>query len=254
MLFYSRFVRMYLKYITLDDNPVHLQQLDEVLQQVPQCECLNSFSNPLEAFQFLQENSVDIVFMDIEMPELSGIELAKQLQNPPLFVFVSSHPEFGAETYEVDAIDYIIKPIGLERVLKAFKRIYKFLETKSQASHEIQMESHTKSYFFIRENQQHIKIEYKDLVYAESLNSFTHLHMSNGKKHLVLVGLKSLEEQLSKTFFLRISRSILVNKDKITSYSSTHVCLNQLSFGIGPKYGITLQDTLGQLTISRFGD
>lgn len=245
---------MILQYITLDDNPVHLDQLNGYLDQVPQCNRLASFNHPVKAYEFLLTNRADIIFMDIEMPELSGIELAKQLNDPPLFVFISSHKEFGVETYEVDAIDYILKPVSLERLLKAFKRIYQLLENKAKASHELKIEASHPNYIFIKENQQFVRIELDELLYAESLNSFVNLYLTNGKKHLVLVGLKSLEEQLPPEQFVRVSRSILVNKNKITSFNSTHIRLNQLSFGIGPTYAAKLQQNLSGLTISRFGD
>jgi two-component system, LytTR family, response regulator len=243
---------MKIQYITLDDNHAHLDQLNETLQHVPQTECLASFNNPEDAFNYLQTNNVDVMFLDIEMSGMNGIELAKKIVDPPLFVFISSHSEFGADTYELDALDYILKPITLERLLKSFKRMYKFLESKANASNELKFDVINPQHFFIRENQQFIRIDYNDVMYVESLNSFVCIYLSSGKKHLVLVGLKNLEEQLDAQYFLRISRSLLVNKSKITAFSHSHIILDKINLNIGPTYSQKIQDALGAFTITRF--
>ncbi len=243
-----------LRYITLDDNKVHLNELNACLNQIPLIHCIGSFCNPIEAFSFLKETKVDIVFMDIEMPEMSGIELAQQLSDPPLFVFISSHPDFGAQTYEVDALDYLMKPVRVERLLKTMKRVYRIIDEKKTASGEIKIDQKDAQHFFIKDQQQFIRINFEDLLYAESLNSFVHLYLSNGKKHLILVGLKSLTEQLPASHFLRISRSILVNRQKITAFSPSHVSLGSLEFGVGQTYTQQLLKELNPHLISRFGE
>jgi DNA-binding LytR/AlgR family response regulator len=243
---------MEIRYISLDDNPQHLLELNNLLDMVPLAKRLGEFSDPEEALRYLEHNPVDVVFMDIEMPKLTGIEVAKQLLHPPLFVFISSHPEFGAETYEVDALDYILKPLTLERLLKSFKKIYTFLESKQHADQEIKTEGLNQTHFFIKENQQYVRLECEEVLYVESLNSFVHIFLRSGKKHLVLVGLKSLEEQLPPNLFLRISRSILVHKNKISAFTGTHVYLGQLCFPIGTTYMNKIQEALQAFTISRF--
>lgn len=243
---------MEIRYITLDDNPQHLNELNHLLDMVPLAKRCGEFSDPEEALHYLGRNEVDVVFMDIDMPKLTGIEVAKQLITPPLFVFISSHPEFGAETYEVDALDYILKPLTLERLLKSFKKIYSFLESKQHADREIKTDGVEQTHFFIKENQQYVRLECEDVLYVESLNSFVHIYLRSGKKHLVLVGLKSLEEQLPASLFLRISRSIVVHKNKITAFNGTHVYLGQLCFPIGTTYLTKTQEVLQAFTITRF--
>jgi two-component system LytT family response regulator len=225
-----------LRYIVVDDDSEQLNYLMDKLKLIPNTECAGTFSNPLEVNSRLQQTQVDIAFLDIEMPECSGLDLVRSLTTTPLIVFVTSHTQFALESYELDAVDYLVKPVSLERLLLCFRKIEKFRGLLHHSNHTLEFKNSNDPFFFIKENGNYVRIAYDEVLYAESQNNFIMLFLENGKKHLVLVNMKNFEEQVSSDYFIRISRTHIVNRNKITSFNTHAIHIGNLQFGIGTAY------------------
>jgi DNA-binding LytR/AlgR family response regulator len=236
-----------IRYLALDDDENQLKSLMDKLASIPQTKMLASFTSSKEAFDYLQHNKVDVAFLDIEMPGLSGIDLAAQLTDPPLFVFVTSHPKFALNSYELDAVDYLLKPVTIERLLVCFKKIHRLLDLIKVSSNEMKSDHLKEQSFYIKESSQFVKVDYDQVLYAESHNNFVSIYLTNGKKHLVLVNMKNFEEQVPHSYFIRISRTHLVNKQKISSFNTDTVFLGSISLAIGTTYQQSLHDMANEL-------
>lgn len=186
------------KCVIVDDNEIDRLTVASFIKQFPELHLLKSFSNAREAELYLAKEPIDILFLDIDMPSTSGIELRKKLKNVPVCIFITSHPEFAVEGFEVDALDYIIKPLKQERFSKTVNRITMYLDTKTKSSlFETTIGGDT---IFLKEGRNHIKVKLHDVVYLEALKDYT-LVVTAQKKYCVLSGIgKLLEEEHFKSF------------------------------------------------------
>jgi len=184
-------------------------------------------TNGLEAYQFLMKEPVDIVFSDVDMPELSGLQLAKSLQKSPVFVFASDYPEFAAESYALDVIDYIVKPVSFERLLKSVNKAIEYIELKKVVTQREQNRSisSVEDYFFIRESSELVKLRFEEVAYIESMGNFSKIYMVSGQFHIALVILKNLESQLPASFFTRIHKQYVINHSLLTSIGAGDITL-----------------------------
>lgn len=222
-----------IRFVLVDDNECQLKYLSQKLALIPGMHLEGSFVSSAEALEFLQNHTVDVAFLDIEMPGLSGMELVKQLNKAPLIIFVSSFPHFAIDSYELDAIDYLLKPVSTDRLLLSIKKAERLLEQLQQSNHEIKPSEQA---FFIKDGTTYVKIHFDELLYVQSQNNFVILFLQNGKKHLVLVNLKQFEEQVPDTLFVRISRTHIVNKSKVTAFDHQSVKVQHIDLGIGTTY------------------
>ena len=212
--------------IIVEDNAIERDLMEVLLAKVDGAEVVGIFENGLAALQFLQTNPVDIAFTDIDMPELSGIGLLKSLRHPPAFVFISAHDGYAADGYELDAIDFIRKPVVPERLFRAFAKARLHLE-QQQAEQLVpdrsgqaipegnpaptpapQPEAAT---LMVRTSEGIHKLKATDIAYAESKGNYSQLHLAAGQELMVLISLRQLEEQLPPETFVRIHKHYLVN-------------------------------------------
>lgn len=220
------------KCLIVDDNMLDLDALQMYLSKIDTIELVATCNDGLEVSKILQEKEIDIIFSDIDMPEISGLALLQSLRNPPVFIFVSAFAEHAAESYNLDVIDFIVKPVKLDRLLKATNKAIEYIELKksnaANTSNSITNNSIENNinkeddYFFIKENQGLIKINFDDVIYIESMGNFSKIHTIQQKKHLILIGLKSIETQLPTTQFLRIHKQYVINLKHIVSLSNNN--------------------------------
>lgn len=223
------------------------------LQMIPNLNCLGICSNAFEAKALLQKGLPDLLILDVEMPGLSGIQLAKSLTQLPVIIFISSHSTYAADAYEVDAVDYLVKPVAMERLMRAIDKARILIDMKQTIAPTEGFRIATDSSFFIKEKNSFVKINYGDVVYIESLGDFVNIILQNGEKKIALVSLKNLEQQLPSAAFVRISRTMMVNKNKITAIDIMTVCLDKIVLNIGKTYSeAVLQSVLGNAAIKRF--
>lgn len=200
---------MKLKCLIVDDEPMARKGLEEYVADVPFLEHAGSCENALKANEFLQQNPVDLMLLDINMPHVTGIEFLKSLVNPPLVIFTTAHPDYALESYSLDVMDYLVKPVLFERFQKAAQKAYDYqlLCVSSMASPE---------FFFIKCDHVFEKVYFNDVLYIESMQNYCVLHTS-ARKLIAYITLTGLEEKLPKSNFLKVHKSFIVNLDKITA-------------------------------------
>lgn len=245
--------------IIIEDNLIERDALALQIKKIAQLELKASFADGLEALTYLRNHPIEIVFSDIDMPDLSGIELLKSLKQPPVFVFISAHSEHAAESYNLDVMDFIVKPVKLDRLIKSVDKAIDFLEQKEQLLSNIQKTEQQEAemdFFFIKENNTHIKINVEDVLYIESMGDFSKIMVKDNKSHMVLISLKNLEKQLSPSKFMRVHKQFMVNLEQIVSISNTDLKLsNQQQIPVSTVHKQLLMDQfINKRTLSRFKD
>lgn len=254
--------------IIADDNLIERDVLALHLSKIKQINVLAECSNGEETAAFLQKYPVDIVFCDIDMPRLNGINLLKGIANPPVFIFISSYPEYAAESYNLDAIDYIVKPASFERVLKAVDKAVEYIDIKNNTKLysekettntpilEIGSQVSTENFFFIKENNNYNKLNIHDITHIESMGDFSKIYTTGQKKFVVLVSLKSIEKQLSAKIFRRVHRQFIINLLHVGILNHSEVqLLDKTIIPISSSYRQNLiESVVEKKLLKRFGE
>ncbi|MCX2429469.1 MULTISPECIES: LytR/AlgR family response regulator transcription factor [unclassified Pedobacter] len=216
------------KCLVVDDHEIERDALEMHLRKISQLEILAVCKDGMEAAGILSQTSIDIVFSDIDMPELSGIGLLKSIKKQPLFIFITAHGQYAAESYEVDAIDFVVKPATFERVLKAANKAIEYLELKKQVSHVNEnvynAPANQDDHFFFKETKGITKLKYDEVIYMESMGDFSKIFTKN-EMHVILVSLKNLEKQLPEHYFARVHKQFMINKNHIITLTNHEVHL-----------------------------
>ena len=242
-----------LHYIIADDDELYREITLQQLASIPGIECLAVCSSAIEVLQLLTEKQPDLLILDIEMPGLSGIQLAKSLTNLPLTIFISSHSHYATDAFEVDALDYLVKPVAQERLERAIGKARNLLELKNTINTQEGFTNNEDHSFYIKDKNSFIRILYDEVLYIQSLGDFVNIYLDNGEKKIALVSLKNMEQQLPASYFIRISRTHMVNKNKIKALESNFVSLQNLQLPIGKTYTEqVLQAILGNKAVKRF--
>jgi DNA-binding LytR/AlgR family response regulator len=229
---------MKLKCIIIDDEPIARKVLQEFIEEIDYLELVGQAENPLKAMSLLNENDIDIVFLDINMPKINGIDFLKNSRLKTKIIMTTAYAEYAVEGYGLDVLDYLVKPIAFERFLKACN---KAKETAKEIERTPHHTSKVNDHFFIKCNTQIEKVFYDDLVYAEAMLNYVMLYTTS-KKMMVYVTIKSLEEQLPASSFLKVHKSFIVNINKIKSIEG-----NILDIG---NQKITISQSLKQKVIN----
>ncbi len=202
--------------IIVDDEPLAQDVLETHIQRVPELNLVQKCSNALEANDALRNNSIDLMFLDIQMPQLTGIDFLRTLRNPPLVIFTTAYPNYAVEGFELNALDYLLKPISLERFIKATNKAIDQIDLTKGGSATADTPSDGADYFFVKADKKLIKVNYDDIVYIEGLKDYVIIRMENSRV-ITLQTMKSLESKLPAGQFKRIHRSYIVGTDKINA-------------------------------------
>ena len=213
-----------LKVIIVDDEPLALDVLETYISKIPQLELVGRYSNALEANEALQNNEVDLMFLDIQMPQLTGTDFVKTLQNPPMVVFTTAYPNYAIQGFDLNALDYLLKPVSLERFMKA---VNKGIEQKEHSQHEhaatvTSAINDGLDFFFVKADKRLLKVNFEDIAYIEGLKDYVIIRLLQGRV-ITLQTMKSLEDRLPRNKFKRIHRSFIVALDKITAIEGSMV-------------------------------
>jgi len=210
--------------LIIDDNEIERDLIECYLAKFSQLNIIAACENGLQALEVLENNPIDIVFSDIDMPDISGIELLKNIKNAPVFIFVTSHLEHAVESFELDALDFIAKPVSMERLLKSVNKATDYLVLKNKNTNiSVENSVNEDGIFFIRETKGYTRLNYDEIVYIESLGDFFKLFTPNGV-HITLINLKNLEHQLPNYYF-RVHKQYIVNFNKIVSINQHEIIL-----------------------------
>jgi len=200
-----------IKVIIVDDEPLALDILETFIEKMPDLRLVTRCNNALEAHEALKNNSIDIMFLDIQMPQLTGIDFVKTLANPPMVIFTTAYSEYAVEGFELDAVDYLLKPIAFERFTKS---VNKAIEKMKSQSAEISSINEEDGFFFVKADKKFIKVNFDDILYIEGLKDYVIIRQDTTRV-ITLQTMKSLEAKLPSTVFRRIHRSYILNINKI---------------------------------------
>ena len=241
---------MMIKCIPIDDEPLALQQLVAYISKIPFLSIVGQCQSAIEAKQIMQNDVVDAIFCDINMPDLNGMDFVKSLASPPIIVFTTAYSEYAVEGYKVDAVDYLLKPFGLDEFQRAankVKRVYEQINDNDSTSN--QSVSEDASTLFLKTEHRIVKVDISDILYVEGMSEYMKIHLiSQPKPLIVLLSMKKLEERLPANF-MRIHRSYIINLDKIMEVNKNRVIMNEdVYLPIGDLY----KDTFNNYLNTRF--
>jgi len=219
--------------IIVDDEPLAQEVLETYVSKFPALNLIAKCSNAVEAFDVLNKNSIDLMFLDIQMPQISGIDFLKTLPNPPQVIFTTAYSEYAMDGYELNVVDYLLKPISLDRFAKAVnKAVAKELQENEPS---IPASKETADYIFVKADKKLIKIRFDQINYIEGLKDYVILHTPNGRV-VTLQTMKSLEIKLPSDIFMRVHRSFIVNLANISIIEGNTVQIEKKIIPIGKNY------------------
>ncbi|MDF1699438.1 MAG: LytTR family DNA-binding domain-containing protein [Saprospiraceae bacterium] len=203
-----------IKAIIVDDEPLALDVLETYIEKMPDLTLVAKCENAIEANEALKNNDIDLMFLDIQMPQITGVEFLKSLNNPPEVIFTTAYPDYAVEGFELNAVDYLLKPISLDRFMKAVNKVSEKIGNKSNdGSGTVEMEG---DFFFVKADKKLIKVDFDDIIYIEGLKDYVIIRQEAGRV-ITLQTMKSLETKLPEQIFKRVHRSYIVNINKINA-------------------------------------
>ena len=219
--------------LLVDDEPLAMDVIASYLEKVTGFEVVAKCKNALEAFEILQTQEIDLIFLDIQMPQLNGIEFVKTLTNPPKIIFTTAHRDYAIEGFELDAIDYLLKPISFGRFMKAINKIQRKPAVATIATPEsIPVSSNTVPFLYIKMDKKILKVYLDKISYIESQKDYVRIVLEDDNDVVTKQKISYLEQRLPSGQFLRIHRSYIVAVNKITAFSS----INKIELPIGRSY------------------
>jgi DNA-binding LytR/AlgR family response regulator len=212
---------MTMKCLIIDDEPIACKGMKEYVSQIEFLELAGVYADPLQAYQVLDSGEIDLIFLDIEMPRLSGIDFIKSLKKVPAIIFTTAYSSYALEGFELGVADYLLKPISFPRFLKAVNKV-KELHSAMRPVSAPPIEE--KGSFFIKENGTFVKIYYDEVLYAEALQNYVAIHLA-GKKLITYITLSILEKQLPEAIFMKVHKSYIVSLQKIKAIEGNTVLI-----------------------------
>jgi len=223
---------MKIKCLIIDDEPLAVSVVKNYLEQIVDAELINSFTNTIDALNFLKNNTVDVIFLDINMPVLDGLNFIKILKNPPLIIITSAYTKFAIETYELDVLDYLVKPFEFHRFMKAFNKVYNVLNIHQNSAES----NNVRPYLFIKIDKKKMKKIFLDeILVIECLKDYLKINTISGR-FITHSTLSDFTELLPSKNFIRIHRSFTIAMDKIDAVEGNSVEIDGIRYIIGRSY------------------
>ena len=228
--------------VIIDDEPLAIDVIENYVNQIGGIEIVAKCNNPLDAIRILNKNLVDLIFLDIEMPNLTGIELVKALGNIPQFIFTTAYPQYALEGFDLNATDYLVKPIPFNRFLKAISRAKEKFELENKTIEKInpipfKQDDINNDFIFVKSEYDNIKINTCDIMYIQGLKDYIKIIIVNSNKSiLTLSSFKDIQEKLATNQFIRVHRSYIVNTSFIKSVQKTKIVIDDIRIPIGETY------------------
>jgi DNA-binding LytR/AlgR family response regulator len=235
-----------IKCVLVDDEPLALDVLESYIKRVDGLELTARCDNAMKAFEVLRNQNVDLIFLDIQMPKLNGIDFLKTLQNPPKVIFTTAYRDYAIEAFDLDAVDYLLKPIPFGRFLKALSKAFGQIQSASQNTiNNDEYEPYiTTDTLIVKSDKKMIKINLKEIIYIESLKDYVIIHLSD-KRVVTKQKISFLEQKVLENNFIRIHRSFLVSASKIEAFTPSHIDINGQQLPIGRSYKSEVGKILG---------
>jgi len=211
--------------IIIDDEPLARKGLKEYINDVDFLHLEAEFDNPLKATKLLSENKIQLIFLDIQMPKITGLEFFKTLQHAPPVIFTTAYPQYALDGFELDALDYLVKPVSFERFLKAALRAKEYYEVRNKNISEVQA-ANKEDFFFIKADNKLVKILFDDILYIEALQNYVSIHTKT-KKYITYLTFKSIEEYLPSDQFIKTHKSFIVAASKIDNIDGNDIRIGE---------------------------
>ncbi len=240
-----------LKVIAVDDEPLALGLVSSFIEKTPFLDLIGKYSSAVEALSAIHKLEVDLIFLDIQMPDLTGIELARVLEKnesgTPKIIFTTAFNQFAIEGYKVDAIDYLLKPFNYEEFLRAATKGKSYIELLQKAAQSTPSPGGKEEFLFLKVEYQMYRILYDDVQYIEGLKDYVKVHLKSESKPLLsLTSLKALEEKLPSSKFMRVHRSYIVNLDQISAITKNSIQIDSNTIPVSDQYKETFNQFLSK--------
>ncbi len=237
--------------IAIDDEPLALDLLKDYIEKIPFLTLERTFTNPIEGLGYLQENKVDLVFLDVELPYLNGIEFVKCLQTKPMVIFTTAYEKYALAGYDLEITDYLVKPFVFERFLKAVNKAYCHNKLNAKTPGQvvpIPEKSSQSEFIMVKTGYNTINVNLNDILYIEGLKDYIKIHMP-GKTILTLNSLKKLQEMLPESRFVRVHRSFIVSLPKIDSIQRNRIVIGKTFVPVGENYKSAFKDSISAINL-----
>ncbi len=226
--------------IAVDDEPLAIDLMETYISQVPGLELMGTFTDAISAWGYIQKNPVDLIFLDIQMPDITGTQLARSLdKRQPMIIFTTAYSKFAVEGFNLNAVDYLLKPFDFNRFLEAVNRAKEYKSFQENSKNQTE-----ETALFIKADYKNVKVNTKDILYIEGFDDYIKIHLETGKSLVTLTSLKSILEKLPEKDFIRIHRSYIVSKNKIERIYNQLVKVGDKDIPIGKSYVDTVKNLI----------
>jgi two-component system LytT family response regulator len=217
--------------IAIDDEPIALDVIKTLASKVPYVQIEAYFTNAFEGLDYMQNNQVDLLFLDIKMPDITGIELLKSFSNPPMVIFTTAYPDHAVKSFELDAVDYLLKPFSLARFLKACNKANELHSFRSRATPISEP-----AYLFIKDGYEQVKVGFDDILFIEAAGNYAKIYLTNEKLLSTRITIGEMQLLLPNKSFIRTHRAYIVARNKVDKFDRYQICIGEHIIPIGATY------------------
>ena len=231
----------HIKCLIIDDEPLAQNVIENYLKEFSFIEVVAKCDNALTALDWMKKQKIDLIFLDISMPFISGIDFIKTLKNPPAIILTTAYREYAVESYELNVLDYLLKPISFERFLKAINKLDNQAEELVKPAHE---DAENDVFIYVKSDKKNVRVLLKEILFIESVKDYIKIHLLTGTSIITQMQISTIEQRLPESF-LRIHRSFIVSKDKITAYTQHDLEIGKHQIPIGRSYKMIVSKNFG---------
>lgn len=222
--------------VAIDDEPFALEIMADDIQEISFLNLVGTFSNPMDAWELIKQGKVDLIFLDIQMPVISGTHFLRSLPKPPMVIFTTAYQQYALEGYDLDVVDYLLKPIPFDRFLKAVNKAEELFRLRSKEQQNLPLVEEV-NFFFIYSEYKQIKIYFDDVLYVEGLKDYVKIYVKQQSKPILTrMNLKMIATKLPPQLFCRVHHSFIVALNKISSFQKTKLLVGEKELPIGRKF------------------
>jgi DNA-binding LytR/AlgR family response regulator len=223
--------------LIIDDEPLAVRLVSSYIQQVPGLEIAAACNSAIDAFRVLQEQKIDLIFLDIKMPKLIGTDFLRSIPHPPKVIFITAYRDYAFDGYELDIVDYLLKPVSLTRFMKAVAKATRLISIDGHlSSGNTEFNDNKESFLYFKIDREMTKVMLHEILFIESSKEYVKIYLENGKILLVKQSISSMEKLLSPHRFIRVHRSYIATIEKIASFNATHITIGEHKIPIGRLY------------------
>lgn len=235
-----------LRCLAIDDEPLALELLEDNISKVPFLELTATCNNPVESMKILQEKQIDLIFLDIQMPRLTGLQFLQSLVQRPMVIMITAYEKYALDGFNLDVVDYLVKPVSLDRFIKSCNKAWELhqLKEKAKSATATQLD-----YIFVNADYSLIKVVLSDITWIEALKDYLKINLQSTNKPLIVrMGMKTIEEMLPATQFIRIHRSYIISQKYITAVRKNSIFLGQIELPISSNYRDAITTITGTIS------